>query len=195
MDFFRLCCPLIALLGSGCAAFDPGVKAQEQPSLMPLWNTYVHCRESHDPDRMWADSRRLREAARKMTQPQPSLWLSEALGYAVSEMPSRLSVDPNAMAADCSLRAGRAARDHNRLRLAVTLFNHIAATYPVERYGYYVDRASRMLGEEALIGRPKSLLRETTPLFGSMGGFLPDEAWIVNVRAINSMWSDEPTIN
>jgi hypothetical protein len=185
VDVFRLCGSLIAVLGFGCAMVDPGANVGEQPSLMHLWETYVHCRESRDPDRMWADSQRLREAARILKRRQPSPWLLGVMTYGTSELPLRLSVDPDAMAVDCSLKAGRAARDQNRPRLAVTLFHQIANTYPVDRYGYYIHLASRMLQERDVIGLSMSHSFEALSALGSTGDPLNDTTGNVRTQTIN----------
>ena len=185
MGVLRLCGSLIAVLAFGCAIVDPGANVEEQPSLMRLWKTYVHCRKSRDPDRMWADSQRLREAARILKRPQPSPWLLGVTAHATSELPLRLSVDPDAMAVDCSLKAGRAARDHNRPRLAVTLFHQIAKTYPVDRYGYYINQASRMLQEKDVIGLSMGPSFEAMSALGSTGDPLDDTRGYARPLAIN----------
>jgi hypothetical protein len=185
MGVLWLCGALIAVLAFGCAMVDPGANVREQPSLMHLWETYVHCRDSRDPDRMWADSQRLREAARILKRPQPSPWLSAVTTHAPSELPLRLSVDPDAMAVDCSLKAGRAARDQNRPRLAVTLFHQIATTYPVDRYGYYINQASRMLQERDVIGLSMGPSFEAMSALGSTGDPLNDATENARPHAIN----------
>ena len=185
VDVFRLCGALIAVLGFGCAMVDPDANVREQPFLMHLWKTYVHCRESHDPDLLWADSQRLREAARILKRPQPSPWLSRVTTHAISELPLRLSVDPYAMAVDCSLKAGRAARDHNRPRLAMTLFHQIAETYPVDRYGYYINQASRMLQVRDVIGLSMGPSFEAMTALGSTGDPLNETTGNARPQAIN----------
>lgn len=180
-----LCGSLIAVLGFGCAMVDPGANVREQPFLMHLWKTYVHCRESRDPDLLWADSQRLREAARILKRPQPSPWLLGVTTHAISELPLRLSVDPDAMAVDCSLKAGRAARDHNRPRLAVTLFHQIAKIYPVDRYGYYINQASRMLQERDVVGLSMGPSFEAMSALGSTGDPLNDATGYAKPQAIN----------
>lgn len=185
MGVLWLCGALIAVLGFGCAMVDPGANVGEQPFLMHLWKAYVHCRESQDPDLLWADSQRLREAARILKRPQPSPWLSRVTTHATSELPLRLSVDPTAMAVDCSLKAGRAARDHNRPRLAMTLFHQIAETYPVDRYGYYINQASRMLQETDVIGLSMGPSFEAMSALGSRGDSLDDTTGNARPQGIN----------
>jgi len=185
MGVLWLCGSLIAMLAFGCAMVDPGANVGEQPSLMRLWETYVHCRESRDPDLLWADSQSLREAARILKRPQPSPWLSRVTTHAISELPLRLSVDPDAMAVDCSLKAGRAARDHNRPRLAMMLFHQIADTYPLDRYGYYINQASRMLQEKDVIGLSMSPSLEAMSALGSRGDPLDDTTENVRPQVIN----------
>ena len=145
---------LVVWLCLGCAGITPGITAKEEPSLIHLWKTYVHCRESHDPYQMWADSRLLAESAHSIRPQQPSRPLPDIVAQLVSELPSRLSVDPDAMAADCLLRAGQAARVRSRPKLAMAFFRLITGTYPADQYGYYVEQASRMLVEEELVDHP-----------------------------------------
>lgn len=65
----------------------------------------------------------------------------------VSESPLRLAVDPHAMAADCSLRAGRAAQAKRQHHLAGAIFRLLKATFPGERYAYYIEQAALSLVE------------------------------------------------
>lgn len=108
---------------------------------------YGHCRASHDLDAMWADSHQLRQAADSLRAQQLLQILPEVLEKVLEKLPSRWSVDPDAMAADCSLRAGLIAQEKGRPRLAQALFRLVAMTYAVDRYAYYIEQASQQLQE------------------------------------------------
>lgn len=135
----------------GCASVDDRLGVQQNASVISLWEIYGHCRASHDPDTMWTDSHQLRQAAHSLRAKEPLQILPEAMERRLWELPSRWSVDPDAMAADCSLRAGLTAQEKGRPRLAEALFRLVAITYPVDRYAYYIEQASQHLQERERI--------------------------------------------
>lgn len=57
----------------------------------------------------------------------------------------RLSVDPAAMAASCTLHAGQAAQGMGRLYVAREMFHMVVTNFPQPRYRYYVAQARRGL--------------------------------------------------
>lgn len=114
--------------------------------FMSLWKTYAHCRSGSDPDEMRADAEQLDRAARAVTlKTQASTFLPDIMRNLVSDLPSRLAVDPRAMLVACTLSAGQAAQSVGRLRLAEAMFNSIITTQSEPEYASYVLQASRGL--------------------------------------------------
>jgi len=110
--------------------------------FMTLWKTYSHCRSSSDPNEMRADAERLRQAV----QTQASTIHPKFLGMeADTALPSRLTVDPQAMVMACSLHAGQTAQSLGRRAIALEMFNMIVTINPEPKYAYYVSEASRRL--------------------------------------------------
>jgi hypothetical protein len=143
-------CALTMWVLVGCTSVDDRLGMQQNASVISLWEIYGHCRASHDPDTMWTDSHQLRQVARSLSAQQSLQILPEVLERLLWRLPSRWSVDPDALAADCSLRAGLAAQERGRPKLADALFRLIATTYPTERYAYYIEQASRHLQKHEL---------------------------------------------
>jgi hypothetical protein len=113
---------------------------------MNLWKTYTHCRSSSDPDEIRIDVQRLDRAAHAVKlKSQSSIVLPAAMQHLISELPSRLAVDPKAMAMACALYGGQVARAVGRPRLAMNLFNAVLAEHAEAAYGYYVFEAGRGL--------------------------------------------------
>ena len=129
----------------GCAnILDGPTTSARNVEFMTLWKTYSHCRSSSDPNEMRADAERLRQAA----QTQPSTIHPKFLGMeAGTVLPSRLTVDPQAMVMACSLHAGQKAQSLGRRAIALEMFNMIMTINPESKYAYYVAEASRGLDQ------------------------------------------------
>ncbi|HKW87010.1 MAG TPA: hypothetical protein VJM82_08065 [Nitrospiraceae bacterium] len=109
---------------------------------MNLWRIYNHCRSSTDPDAMLTDSRRLSRAVGALTIGESvPVFLPEPIQDLISEPPSRLAVDPKAMAAACALYTGEAARTAGRNQMASEMFRSVMFTHSQAEYTYYVDQA------------------------------------------------------
>ena len=78
--------------------------------FMDLWNTYTHCHRSEDLDAMREDAQRLSRTVNMIDSGEdpipPESSESVPLGPIV-----RLSADPGAMAASCTLHTGQAAQE------------------------------------------------------------------------------------
>ena len=128
----------------GCANILDGQSTSvRNVEFMTLWKTYSHCRSSSDPNEMRADAERLRRAV----QSQPSTIHPKFLGMEApgTGLPSRLTVDPQAMVMACSLHAGQTAQSLGRRAIALEMFNMIMTINPEPKYAYYVGEASRGL--------------------------------------------------
>ena len=140
---------LVAVGLGGCQAgwpLDRPAGSIDHAEFQNLWKTYRHCRSSPDPDDIRIDAQYLDRAAYAMESRSPSpIVLPRVMQHLVSKLPSRLAVDPKAMALDCALYGGQVARAAGRTRLAVELFTVVLATGSEETYGYYVFEAGRGL--------------------------------------------------
>ena len=148
----RPCCLLLLLMVvgiEGCQStwsFDRQTAAIDNVQFMHLWKTYTHCRSSSDPAEIRSDAHQIDQAAHAVKlKSQPSVVLPAAMQGLISELPSRLAVDPQAMALACALYGGQVARSVGRPRLAVELFNVVLAKQAEAAYGSYVFEASRGL--------------------------------------------------
>ena len=123
---------------------------------------------SEDPEDVVIDAMRLARAA-ATTPPEPSALL-EPIAQIVEPPPVRLSVDPTAMAAACSLRAARTTMEREWYDLAITLYRSIISTTPDAPSTYYVKRAQVGLAEA--VNRKARLLPKpplssfASPMFG-----------------------------
>ena len=71
--------------------------------------------------------------------------IPDELEQFVLDRPTRLAVDPKAMAASCALLAGYQARATGESQLAAEMFGHILSNYSITRYRYYVVQAYHAL--------------------------------------------------
>lgn len=141
---------LLMVLGlGGCQpiwSFDRPTAAMDHVKFMHLWKTYSQCRSSSDPDEIRLAAQQLDRAAHAVKlKNQPSSLLPAAMQHLISEPPSRLAVDPQAMALACALYGGQVARVVGRPQLAVELFNVVLAKQADAAYGSYMFEASRGL--------------------------------------------------
>jgi hypothetical protein len=97
---------------------------------------------------MREDMQHLSQALHRMsvTTNRHSL-LPQSVQRLIEEPPSRLSVDPGAMAVACALRAGVAAQTEGRTQLAAELFGFILSKDREPPYTYYVVQARLGLAE------------------------------------------------
>ena len=114
---------------------------------MDLWNTYTHCRTSHDAEAILIDALRLNQASRTAQLELPRLL--QPVKPLVSDPPNRLAVDPKAMAASCTLRAGQAATAIGWNDLAVALYQSLLHDSDSNE-SYYVRQAHEELAEVQL---------------------------------------------
>ena len=133
----------------GCniaSSFDGVTASLDDAQFKNLWRMYSHCRFGSDPEEMRADAEGLNRAVQAITlKTQASTFLPDIMRNLVSELPSRLAVDPRAMVVACTLYAGQAAQSLGQLRLAEAMFNSIMTTKSEPEYASYVVQASRGL--------------------------------------------------
>ena len=168
---FQVCLLLTGLVCgiAGCQPVPPPLKAPAanhsesgtKETLMELWQVYTHCQTSEDPEGLVIDAMRLNQAA-VTTPPKPFPMMLEPIEEIVEPPPVRLAVDPNAMAAACSIRAAHAAMERGWYDLAITLYRSIIPAPPDAQSTYYVERAQVGLAEA--INRKALLVPKKPPL-------------------------------
>jgi hypothetical protein len=151
---------VLLVVGSGCQHKPAHQPASHEASFSELWDTYRHCQKSQDPHAMKVDALHLDQTIQKLTDDNKPPLVPDQLEQLVLDRPTRLAVDPKAMAASCALLAGYQARVAGEPQLAAEMFSHILSNYPITRYRYYVVQAYRALkgiagGEQFL---PKQFL-------------------------------------
>lgn len=149
IPLFRFCLVLMVTLG-GCRSLplftDTTVLSDE--SFGQLWRVYSHCRSSIETDEMCEDMQHLNRALHRMSvTTSRHSFLPQSVQHLIEEPPSRLSVDPGAMAVACALRAGVAAQMEGRTQLAAELFGFVLSKDRESLYTYYVVQARLGLAE------------------------------------------------
>ncbi len=101
---------LAALSDAGCGlSSSPPV---DNPRFMDMWNTYEHCRLSRDTGEIRADVEKLKYIGQALELRQyPSSAWPAPIRPLLSPLPSRLSVDPDAMTRACALHGSEIARE------------------------------------------------------------------------------------
>jgi len=136
-------CVLIILLG-GCQTLrgsDSWIRTQP-PSVWPLWERYQQCRTATDPIQLQAALDHLEQAI--ITGVTPPAWIA-VLGVQVTRQPLRTSVDPEALAAACSVRAAMVSQAIGRDDEARALYQRVLARYSTQELTYYREQAIEAL--------------------------------------------------
>ncbi|MDQ6734657.1 MAG: hypothetical protein M3Z35_11200 [Nitrospirota bacterium] len=161
----RLCLVMMVMLG-GCQSLPlfTDTTALSDESFGRLWRVYSHCRSSMETDEMREDMPHLSRAFHRMSETtnRPS-FLPQSVQHLIEEPPSRLSVDPGAMAVDCALRAGQAAQAEGRTQLAAEFFGFVLSKDREPPYAYYVVQArsglAEMQNDRLAIERPERVIK------------------------------------
>ena len=148
MIFRRLTCVMSVLLV--CMACqspvpDPARPVTPATSFMAMWDGYQHCRTHDDLGEILSDVDHLSVwAGHSSPPPSPVLRSMQSS----SNPPSvRTAADPNAMLADCTLRAAHLAKDQRLFDLAEDLYKKVSEELPHDRYAYYVREAKAGLDD------------------------------------------------
>jgi hypothetical protein len=139
--FFRVCLIVFVVAGSGCQHGASRQPEFHEGSFSELWDTYRHCQKSDNPHEMKADVLRLNQTVEKLTEQKKIMLIPDRIEEMMVDRPSRLAVDPKAMAASCALLTGYQARVAGEPGLAAEMFGHIVSNYSITRYRYYVVQA------------------------------------------------------
>jgi hypothetical protein len=142
------CISLFAL--TACQSFQPttgGTGGFDNASFMALWNTYNHCKEESDLSAMQEDVRHLQRASTSIPLNGFLLPLPNSVKRYVAPPPSRLAVDPKAMAAACGLYTGQLALTLGNTEVATRMFETVVRTNSQPEYAYYASQAMAGLRE------------------------------------------------
>jgi len=146
----------IAVALAGCQAGHQSVKSVglDNTGFMRLWNTYEGCQTSLDLGEMRSYERILSQEMLSATRiAEPLIPLPTSIQRLVTEPKPRLSVDPKAMAAACTLYTGQAAVAIGRNDIAVEMFLSVISRHPQADYAYYVAQAKEGLAQVTVAGR------------------------------------------
>ena len=139
----------ITFLVVGCQSTQPVKQSlADNGSFMGLWKVYSHCQNATNYEEMTQDAGVLTMSAkRSLSRDSFVLPLPGKLERLVTTPSARLAVDVKAMSAACSLRAGQAAVEANRIDIAKELLRGILEYYPQADYAFYTLQAKELLSE------------------------------------------------
>lgn len=146
---------LAAALLSGCQAIQVSddTRIPDEMTFVKMWNRYTHCRSHIDATQMWQDAQQLNRTVRLMDRTtRAARLLPDTIEQTLADPPSRVAVDPKAMAATCTLLAAEAAQDAGHARLAGEMFRFVLANFADSPYAYYREQAQ--LGLDRIKGDP-----------------------------------------
>jgi hypothetical protein len=145
----------LALQGCQALSLPSGDRGMPEVRFDNLWWSYAECRLSQDAAESQALAANLSEAALGHAAESRAA-VPEGWGRYVSPMPSRLSVDPMAMAAACTLHAGDVARRAGRPALASELYELVVRRFQEPACLFYVNeaRAALVLGADNHLPAP-----------------------------------------
>jgi hypothetical protein len=135
---------LFVLLLTGCQSSTFLKRWEEPPSLpvMLLWEQYQQCLVATDPDRLLLMVQQLEQVM--LPGPKPPVWL-QSWGIQVKSQPLRTSVDPQALAAACTIRTAMVMVKQDRLSEARALYQRVVSRYTERERGYYREQAKEAL--------------------------------------------------
>lgn len=145
---------LTCLLGGchGLSSLDRW-NGQSPPTVMPLWESYQHCLNTTDLLTLHQMVVQLEQAALPVVEPPQ--WM-KSWGDHVAKQPLRIAVDPQALAAACTLRVAAVMAESERTADARALYDRVLARYPNPELAYYADHAKDALA--ALLEAAPALL-------------------------------------
>ncbi|MCE3224558.1 MAG: hypothetical protein K0S58_2738 [Nitrospira sp.] len=101
----------------------------DNSQFMEAWHTYLLCRGSAEPEEIRVDLQRINvlsgRHAESLRNHSSILLLPIAMRSLVAPLPSRIVVDPQAMATACALHAGHVAHSAERPEFSVELLTGV----------------------------------------------------------------------
>lgn len=138
----------IPLFLVGCQSLSNFNSSNTPPShsVMQLWNSYTQCQSHTDVDQVYSEALELNRAAAKASLLSPSpVPLPSVITNQVSKPSRRLSVDPGALSASCSLHAGQLALAQGEKERAIEMFELVLDHQVRGDYHFYRKQAQEGL--------------------------------------------------
>jgi len=148
---------IILPLAAACQWLTPSgaaVRSTERATFMDLWRVYDHCRSTQDPEAVLLDALVLQRAVHERGRVDVPGVLRPLRKF-MDPMPARLSADPHAMAASCTLRSAEVAMERGWSDLAMQIYTAMIPAYQSKEYAYYLQQARS--------GLTNALERESIP--------------------------------
>lgn len=131
------------IVAAGCQSLPKNpTTSLDNESFMYLWGRYARCQAGSDLVAMQGEAQYLQQAADAAAARSGfSLTLPKRIQRYVSDPPTRLAVDPKAMAAACALYTGQVAAELGKTDVATTMFQSVLKHQAKPEYEYYVAQA------------------------------------------------------
>ena len=139
---WMICLLLIFLGGCHGGSLLDRTTGEALPPIMPLWERYQRCLVTTNPGELVLIIDELESVTPVGTAP-PS-WM-RAWGHHVASQPLRTAVDPQALSAACTLKAGAVMVEAEQLAGARALYQRTLLRYPHGDWAYYVEQAKEAL--------------------------------------------------
>jgi hypothetical protein len=139
---------MVAIAGCQSMPQGPTTVFDDNESFMSLWGRYSRCQAGIDLAEMQIEAHHLQQVAASATSKKGfTLTLPKQVQRYVAEPPTRLAVDPKAMAAACTLYTGQFAAEIGKADVATTMFQSILKNQPQPEYEYYAAQAQAGLSQ------------------------------------------------
>ena len=136
------------LLLVGCQSFqptNPGELALENDGFIGLWDTYNACLNGSKTQDMQQKLQALHSAPKPLSLDDSPISVPDFIKELASTRNSRLSVDPRAMAASCSIRVAEVAQQSGDWETSLLVFQDTVKNFPEPQYAFYVSKATRAI--------------------------------------------------
>ena len=150
---------LLSLSIMGCQSFqpkNPGELALQNDAFISLWDEYNHCVVGSNTAAMQESLKVLLSAPSPISLEDSPIPIPDFLKGLTSSRNSRLSVDPRAMAASCSMHLAESASQSSDWHTALSTLQSIVNNYPEPQYDFYVSKATQAIEQFSSI-QPVSL--------------------------------------
>lgn len=125
----------------------------DNPTFMSLVEDYKQCQTEKDLSLMQEFILRLEHAPTPISIQQAPIPMPEILSKFISKPIPRLAIDPQEMAASCTLITGKVALKTGDIELARRMFRAILLKYSSPRYAYYAEQANLLLSQSSSLNK------------------------------------------
>ena len=139
---------LACLILVGCQGFqptNPGELALENDGFIGLWDTYNACLNGSNTQDMKQNLQALHSAPKPLSLDGSPISVPDFIKELASTRNSRLSVDPRAMAASCSIRVAEVAQQSGDWETSLLVFQDTVKNFPEPQYAFYVSKATQAI--------------------------------------------------